>query len=176
MRDGWREEGMQELPEKGREREGGRKEGLEEGREEERERGREGRRKGAPVRERKSMHVHERARAHAREIERGREGAGWGKEGGTASNMNSEDWTHYKVMSPTTKHCLKSFDILHGGMQKLEEKRREREGGRREVTVTELLQTQAYILIYRRIEPAEGTGMHRPKNSATIQNSLIKNP
>ena len=132
VRDRWREEGMQELPEKGREREGGRKEGLEEGREEERERRREGRRKGAPVRERKSMHVHERARAHAREIERGREGAGWEKEGGTASNMNSEDWTHYKVMSPTTKHCLKSFDILHGGTQKLEEKRREREGGRRE--------------------------------------------
>ena len=42
--------------------------------------------------------------------------------------------------------------------------------------MTELLQTQAYILVYRRIEQDEGTGTHRSRNSATIQNSTIKKP
>jgi len=45
-----------------------------------------------------------------------------------------------------------------------------------QVTVAELLQTQAYILIYRRIEQDEGTGTQRSRNSATIQNSTIKKP
>jgi len=45
-----------------------------------------------------------------------------------------------------------------------------------QVTVTELLQTQAYILIYRRKDHDGGTGTHRPSNSTTIQNSIIKKP
>ena len=45
-----------------------------------------------------------------------------------------------------------------------------------QVTVTALLQTQAYILIYRRIEQDAGTGTHRPRHSAMNQNSISKKP
>ena len=45
-----------------------------------------------------------------------------------------------------------------------------------QVTVTELLQTQAYILIYRRKDHVGGTGTHGPRNSTTILNSIIKKP
>jgi len=45
-----------------------------------------------------------------------------------------------------------------------------------QVTVTELLQTQAYILIYRKRDHDGGTGTHGPRNSTTIQNSIIKKP
>jgi len=44
------------------------------------------------------------------------------------------------------------------------------------VTVTELLQTQAYILIYRRKDQDGGTATHGPRNSTMIQNSTIKKP
>jgi len=40
--------------------------------------------------------------------------------------------------------------------------------------VTELLQTQAYILIYRKRDQDGGTGTNGPRNSTTIQNSRIK--
>jgi len=45
-----------------------------------------------------------------------------------------------------------------------------------QVTVTELLQTQAYILLYRKKDHEGGTGTHGPRNSTTIQNSIIKKP
>jgi len=45
-----------------------------------------------------------------------------------------------------------------------------------QVTMTELLQTQAYILIYRKKDHGEGTGTHGPSNSTTIQNSITKKP
>ena len=42
--------------------------------------------------------------------------------------------------------------------------------------MTELLQTQAYILIYRRKDHVGGTGTHGPRNSTTILNFIIKKP
>ena len=45
-----------------------------------------------------------------------------------------------------------------------------------QVTVTELLQKQAYILMYRRKDHVGGTGTHGPRNSTTSQNSIIKKP
>jgi len=45
-----------------------------------------------------------------------------------------------------------------------------------QVTVTELLQTQAYILIYRKMDHDGGTGTNGPRNSTTIQNAIIKKP
>jgi len=43
-----------------------------------------------------------------------------------------------------------------------------------QVTVTELLQTQAYILIYRKKDHGGGTGTNGPSNFTTIQNSITK--
>jgi len=43
-----------------------------------------------------------------------------------------------------------------------------------QVTETELFQTQAYILIYRKRDHDGGTGTHGPRNSTTIQNSIYK--
>ena len=45
-----------------------------------------------------------------------------------------------------------------------------------QVTVTELLQTQAYIIIYRKMDHDGGTRTNGPRNSRTIQKSTIKKP
>jgi len=45
-----------------------------------------------------------------------------------------------------------------------------------QVTVTELLQTQAYIIIYRKMDHVGGTGTNGLRNSITIQKSTSKKP
>jgi len=44
------------------------------------------------------------------------------------------------------------------------------------VTETELLQTQAYIIIYRKMDHDGGTGTNGLRNSITIQKSTIEKP
>jgi len=43
-----------------------------------------------------------------------------------------------------------------------------------QVTVTQLLQTQAYIMIYRKMDHDGGTGTNGPRNSITVQKSTTK--
>jgi len=45
-----------------------------------------------------------------------------------------------------------------------------------QATVTQLLQTQAYIMIYRKMDHDGGTGTNGPKDSITVQESTTKKP
>ena len=43
-----------------------------------------------------------------------------------------------------------------------------------QVTVTQLLQTQAYIMIYRKMDHEGGTGTNGPRNPITVHESTVK--